>query len=328
MIRLAIVGTGSIAGEFAAAARQSGQLAVAAVYSRRRETGEAFAARHCPEAAVLTDWEALCASEVEAVYIASPNGCHYAQSRAVLKSGKHVLCEKTITADAAQFRELSALAAARGLVYMDAIMSLHAASRPLLRQAVAGIGRIAAARLDFCQRSSRYDRMMRGERVNVFDMSLLGGTLMDLGVYCVYAAVDLFGEPQRVTASAHFLPNGTDIAGTAVLRYDGFDAVLTYSKAAQSARGSEILGDGGTVTLDSVSQYAGIARVQNGQTTPLYPIPSKVEIMTGEAADFAAYIRGERLQEYAGATAITQTVLRCMDDIKQSAGIRYKEEAR
>ena len=50
--------------------------------------------------------------------------------------------------------------------------------------------------------------------------------------------------------------------------------------------------------------------------------------MTGEAADFAAYIRGERLQEYAGATAITQTVLRCMDDIKQSAGIRYKEEAR
>ena len=46
---------------------------------------------------------------------------------------------------------------------------------------------------------------MNGEHVNIFDMSLHAGTLMDLGVYCVYAAIDLFGMPNGIKASASFL---------------------------------------------------------------------------------------------------------------------------
>ena len=69
---------------------------------------------------------------------------------------------------------------------MEAIIPIYNSSRRLIKNALKEIGNISMVKIDYCQRSSRYDRFMNGEHVNIFDMSLHAGTLMDLGVYCVY----------------------------------------------------------------------------------------------------------------------------------------------
>lgn len=323
MIRYATIGRGVIADQFIAGARLSGEFTLAAVYSREEKTGREFAQKHGCDT-VYTDLSALAADEdIEAVYIASPNSCHVPQSEQMLRAGKHVICEKPIATSAAEYRRLKALADTRGLVYMEAIIPLYVKGRAAIKEALAAIGNIASARLDFAQLTSRYEALQRGEQVNIFDMSLAAGTLMDLGVYCVYAAVDLLGMPQNITATAAYLPNGADSGGTALFDYGTFSAALTYTKVGHSAIGSEITGDHGTLIIERIGLYVGAYLVQNGVKTPLFQDEPKEQLMCCEAAAFAAFIRGENGEEYARASEFAVGVHTCMDTIKQKAGIVY-----
>ena len=324
MIRLATVGTSGITEKFISAVKLTDRFCLETAYSRSADKGERFCKKHgfnsfCADINALAN-----GSDIDAVYIASPNYLHYAQSKLFLENGKNVLCEKPITASAREYDELLNLADKKGVIYAEAIMSRHCKGRKILFDALAEIGEISAARIDYCQRSSRYDAFKNGKRMNIFDMSLGTGTLTDLGVYCVYAAADMFGMPNTVKATASYFENGADKSGAAVFGYDGLTAVLSYSKAGQSAIGSEIVGDKGTVKIGSVSQYADISLVKNGKETKLWGCPTRDEIMGDEAIKFADYIENKNTEnDYREVSELTHTVHTCMDLIKQSAGIKY-----
>ncbi len=329
MINIATIGTSFITEYFLEACRAVGRYRLLACYSRREDTAASFSKKHGFEKA-YTDLEAMASDpEIQAVYIASPNVFHYRQSKLFLHHGKHVICEKPIATCADEYTELLSLANSKGLIYMEAIMSRYSLGRPILKEALGQIGKVSQARIDFCQRSSRYDRYLSGEHVNIFDMSLAAGTLMDLGVYCVYAAVDLFGPPQKIQACASCLPNGADSAGSALLTYANHLATLSYSKIGQSTVGSEIIGDQGSILIGSVSQYAGIWLVKDGNKQLLYAAPSHPEIMQGEASRFADSIEDFSRNEadYRQICILTENVHRCMDAIKASAHIHYPIQA-
>lgn len=325
MIKLATVGTSSITEKFLAACRLTGRYEFHTAYSRSIKNGEDFAKaqgfKHFSD-----DLRAVAGNpDIDAVYIATPNVFHYEQSRIFLESEKNVICEKPIATDCGKYDELLALANEKGLIYAEAIMSRHSEGRRVLLDALKQIGRISQARIDYCQLSSRYEKFKKGERVNIFDMSLAAGTLMDLGVYCVYAAVDLLGTPDTVSASAAFADNGADLSGAAVLGFKDFTAVLSYSKIGQSAIGSEIIGDKGVVKIGSVSQYADISLVKDGEEILLLGTPDRAEIMRGEAEKFADYIESKDAfnKDYKSVCELTHNVHACMDLIKQSAKIKY-----
>lgn len=325
MIRLATVGTSAITEKFLAACRLTGRYELHTAYSRSLKNGEDFAKaqgfKHFSD-----DLRAVAESpEIDAVYIATPNVFHYEQSRLFLENGKNVICEKPIATDCGKYDELLSFADKKGLIYAEAIMSRHTAGRDILLDALKQIGRISLARIDYCQLSSRYEKFKKGEKLNIFDMSLAAGTLMDLGVYCVYAAVDLLGKPDSVSATAAFADNGADLSGGAVLGYKDFTAVLSYSKIGQSAVGSEIVGDKGVVKIGSVSQYADISLVKDGKETLLFGTPDRAEVMRGEAEKFADYIENKDafLSDYKSVCELTHNVHTQMDSIKQSAKIKY-----
>ena len=94
--------------------------------------------------------------------------------------------------------------------------------------------------------------MLAGERVNIFDPALGGGALNDLGVYCVSALVDLFGEPQRVLAASVPVGGGADGAGAALAVYPGLVADLGWSKITASDVPSEVQGELATLVIDHV----------------------------------------------------------------------------
>ena len=337
MIRYAVVGTGWIADAFIEGAALAGGLRLAAVYSRREETGRAFAQKY-GDIPVWTDLEALAASkEIDAVYIASPNVLHYPQSRLFLEHGKHVLCEKPITVTARQLRELSALAAERGLVYLEAIMMRHLPARTVLKEAAGRLGTIRSARFDFSQLSSKYAALRAGGLPNIFNPAMATGGLMDLGIYCVYPALDLFGRPERIDGTAVFHEGGADAAGSCQLRYPDKVVTLTYSKTAQSRIGSEILGDEGTLVIDSISQLTGMRLIRpDGTEERLIGERSKAELMSGEAAAFRRFIETHAAaagaesaarSDYADAAALSLAVCETMEAIRQNAGIRFADDA-
>ncbi|MBE6728448.1 MAG: Gfo/Idh/MocA family oxidoreductase [Ruminococcaceae bacterium] len=324
IIRFATVGTSAICEQFIASAKTVPSLKHTVVYSRSYEKGLAFATKTGCEKVYTNIEELAASSEIDAVYIASPNVFHSIQSRIFLKGGKHVICEKPIAVSYEEYLETKRIADQNGLIYMDAMKSCNIPWHKDIENAVKRLGNIAVARIDFCQRSSRYDAFMAGIPQNIFDMSLHAGALMDLGVYCVYAAVDLLGEPKNITAGASFFENGCDHSGTTVFDYGNFQAVLTYSKAGQSALGSEIIGENGSLKISSISQFVGVSSLdKNGEETEIVPYYDRIKVMSGEAACFADFINGKDLQEYKKRNTLCEKVMRCMDEIKQSAGIVY-----
>ena len=124
MIKYAVIGRGKIADTFIKGASLSGKFKLEAIYSRQEQTGQKFARNYGVDK-VYTDLKDLVQdSEIEAVYIASPNSCHEWQSEVLLKGGKHVICEKPIATCAEGYARLKSLADEQGLIYMEAIIPI------------------------------------------------------------------------------------------------------------------------------------------------------------------------------------------------------------
>jgi len=319
MIPYAILGTNWISEEFHAASLHS-DLALSGICSRSREKGQAFAQKiGQPDVPVYTSLEALCAApDMQAVYVASPNSLHAAQSEALLRGKKHVLCEKPIVTRPEDLARLQTLAREKGLAYMEAIMYLCTPARAAVKEALPELGEITSVHFDFSQLSSRCDEWAAGHVPNVFRPGMQGGAWNDLGIYCIYPALDFFGLPQGVLALSRLLPNGIDAAGAALLKYPGFPLTLTWSKFGQSRGVSQILGTKGTITIRSISQFQGVTfHPRHGEPRELAAPMQKHEVMRFEARAFCDYILGRpNPVPYEEASALALAVARGMEEVR------------
>lgn len=323
-MKYGVIGTGWIAKSFIDGARMLCNSDFTAVYSRTEESGGKFATENkIPK--VYTDINEFAKGDFEAVYIASPNRLHYEQSKLMLQSGKHVICEKPITVEPEELEELQALAKQNGLIYVEAIMYMFNPARELLRDATSKIGKITSVHFDFSQLSSKYPAYVKGELPNIFNPALATGCLMDLGIYCVYPALDLFGIPQKTTACAHFMESGADGSGNAALLYSDKLVNFTYSKLGQDRLGSQIFGDEGTVTIESISKLTNMNLItQNGDIQEIIGDVAKEKLMGYEAVGFEKFIANPDDPYYAVTSERALQVSRLMKEIRTLSGIEFK----
>lgn len=322
-MRYGVIGTGWIAKSFIDGAREVCGSEFSAVYSRTAESGNKFAAENKIEK-VYTDINEFANGDFDAVYIASPNRLHYEQSKLMLESGKHVICEKPITVEPEELEELQALAEKNGLVYVEAIMYMFNPARDLLKNAIGKIGKITSAHFDFSQLSSKYPAYLRGELPNIFNPALATGCLMDLGIYCVYPALDLFGMPEKITACAHFMESGADGSGTAGLLYSDKLITFTYSKLGQDKLGSQIFGDEGTIKIESISKLINMSLVSNnGETQEIIGDVAKEKLMGYEAQGFEKFIANPDDEYYHVTRQRALQVSQIMKQIRDICGIKF-----
>ncbi len=330
MLRFGTIGSGWIADEYIHGAKDSGLWELTAVYSRTQERAAAYAKQHGAKHA-FTNLEEMAASDVlDAVYIASPNAFHYEQAKLFLEHGKHVICEKPLCAQARKVRELQQIAKDRGLVYLEAIMFLHLPQRKLLEDALGQLGQITLVKLDFCQRSSKLDRYLEGELPNIFNPAMETGALMDLGVYCVYPALALFGEPESFTVEPQMMESGADGAGIVTMRYPDKLVTLTYSKLGQAGANSDFQGTNGTLSVESISRIAGLSLWRkDGTTEQLYGDDEKYKLMGWEAKDFYRYISDPEgsAQEYAVCSDLSLRVSSFMERVRKEGKILFPSDS-
>ena len=204
-------------------------------------------------------------------------------------------------------------------------MFLYSPARFTLGEAIARAGKITSARLDFSQLSSRYSALKNGEKPNVFSHQKGGGCLMDLGMYCVAPMLHYFGEPGGVFCSAARFDDDTDLSVSAAFSYPFGDVSVTCSKAGQSRLGSEFIGEGGTVCVESLSMLGNIRFINaSGVSELLVPMPDRRRVLSFEALEFRDFVIApqstkKRLQEVCGASL---DVARCLEKMRSLAGIK------
>lgn len=323
MIKFGVIGSGWIAEEFVKGSQLVEGFEFSAMYSRSYDKGKSFADKFA-DVPVYTDLEELAQSDIDAVYIASPNSLHFEQSKMMLESGKHVLCEKPATITPDEFSQLRKLADEKNLVYTEAIMMLHLPQKNLIKSELKSLGNISTAHFDFSQLSSKYQALKNGENPNIFNPKMFTGCLRDLGIYCFYPAVEFFGLPKKIFASAGFVSTGADGYGTTVLDYEDKQITLTYSKIGQDFCGSQIAGDRGTLTFDSISKLTGVYyKTENVDKKEIVGEIEKHILMSFEAKDFLNYIidNDKRKSELAPINDTIFEVSKLMYEVKNQCGI-------
>lgn len=329
MIKYAVIGTSWITQSFIDGSRLDGDMQLAAVYSRSAEKGADFAKANGVDR-VYTDINDLAAAkDIDACYVASPNAFHAGQTEILLSAGKHVICEKPITVEPEELEKLQKIAAEKGVIYIEAIMHMFNPARRILADALSQIGIITGAHFDFSQLSSKYPALKSGQLPNIFNPAMATGCLMDLGIYCVYPAIDYFGVPERIEATASFLATGADAQGSATFFYNDKQVNMTYSKIGQDRCGSQFFGDEGTAVVGSISKLTDISIVKNdGSRIALVGDVPKERLMANEAAAMSRFINNpvETAEEYKNAAKNALLVSRAMKTIREKAGIKFGEK--
>ena len=323
-MKYGVIGTGWITESFLKSADTVPGLQLAAVCSRTEASGQAFAARVGRELICFTSPEAMAESDaIDGVYIASPNYLHYHYSKLFLTHGKHVICEKPAVVSASEMQELLALAEEKKLVYMEALMMLYLPQRALTKSLIEQVGPIRTGLVSYAQYSSKYPAYLHGETPNIFNPQMAAGGLMDLGIYCVYPILDWFGKPEKIQASAAFLKTGADHSGGCVFTYPDKIITMAYSKVSQGHAGTELIGEKGSVRIDSISQYTGI-QLCTDTCQEVFGEADRTDRMAGEARAFyerAAGLAAQPAEEKELMLAVAET----MEEIRRQAGIVFPE---
>jgi predicted dehydrogenase len=244
-VRWGIMGTGGIAGAFAADLAFTDSGTVAAVGSRSQASADAFAdrlgieRRHAGYEELATD------PDIDAVYVATPHPMHHANALLALRAGKPVLVEKPFTMNADEARELVKVARDNNVFLMEAMWTRFLPGMRRVRELVGGIGDIVTVTADHGQ------WFAENAEHRLFAPALGGGALLDLGVYVVSFASMVLGPPDRIVSMIDPAFTGVDGQTSMIFGYEsGAQAVLTCTLRAKSPTRAAIIGTEGRIEID------------------------------------------------------------------------------
>lgn len=253
MIKLATIGTNWITDKFIEAALQNQDYQLIAVYSRNINRAQEFAQKYNIKM-VFTDLFQLAKdTNINAVYIASPNSLHFEQAKLMLENGKDVICEKPLTSNFEQTKTLIDIANKHQQIIFEALKTYYLPNFELIQRFLPKLGKLRKVFLNYCQYSSRYPSYLKGENPNTFNPLFSNGSIMDIGVYPLSFGIGLWGKPQYISASATLLDSGVDAHGSVLMNYDGYDVIIWHSKVSNSYLPSEIQGENGALIINHLS---------------------------------------------------------------------------
>ncbi|WP_210365838.1 Gfo/Idh/MocA family oxidoreductase [Bacillus sp. REN3] len=323
MVRFGVVGTNWITEEFIKGASHHSDFRLAAVYSRTVERAAEFAGKYGVDAAFADLEEMAKSAVIDAVYIASPNSLHARQAIIFMKNGKHVLCEKAIAANGRELEEMARTAEKHGVLLMEAMKSTLLPNFKAIQDNLDKIGTIRRYFASFCQYSSRYDAYKNGVILNAFNPEFAGGSLMDIGIYCVYPLVILFGEPDTVQANGYLLESGVDGEGSLLLKYGGMDAVIMFSKITDSSLPSEIHGEKGNIRIDRISNPQKVELIHRGGRTEELTREQMADNMYYEAEEFIRLIKEGKTESSNNSLENSRITMKILDEARRQMGVTF-----
>ncbi|MBR3640365.1 MAG: Gfo/Idh/MocA family oxidoreductase [Clostridia bacterium] len=314
---------------FAEAINEVKGASITAILSRKRETGDEFVkcnfSDNSNQPSVVTDIKELFSSDVNAIYVASPNRFHAETAKEAMKAGFDVLCEKPVASNRKEYDEMLAVSEKTGKILLEAMRPAFDPAYDTVKRFLNEIGKIRHASFEYCQYSSRYDRFKGGEYMRAFDPYFSNAAVMDIGIYPIYVCAMIFGSPKwPLTARSTVFENGMEGGGEAILSYEGMNVVISYSKICDSVNPSVIIGEKGSITIDKLSSPSQIRLIKRKGTDEIIYSSDKQNNMSYEISAFGDLIsKGEVKHKYA---AISRISMEVTDRIRRENGIVFSAD--
>ena len=324
IIKWGILGCGKIARKFAADLTLVKDAKLVAVGAREQETATIFA-KEFAVSNVHGNYESLVKdAEVDVIYVATPHALHHEHVILCLTNNKAVLCEKAFSINLREAKEMVALARSKNIFLMEAFWTRflphYQKVKDLIAQGNVGNIKYIYAEFGFKPTPPISQR--------IYDPTLGGGSLLDIGVYPVFLALDVLGKPDQIHATMITSATGADQQCSIQFKYQhGAIANLFSTFNTNLATGADIAGDLGRLRL---------THRFHGPTTQLeyYPgiIDTKQKIefekAIGNGYEYEAKHVTECLQKGLTESPIrkldnTLLLMETLDEIRRLAGITY-----
>lgn len=324
-IRWGILGTGTIAHKFAADLKYVEGAELTAAGSRSPEKAENFC-RDFDIPFSFGSYQELAESNlVDIIYIATPHSLHHENTLLCLDNGKAVLCEKPFALNAKQASEMIDAARQKNLFLMDALWTKflphYKKMIEIVRSGSLGDIKVVLANFGFQANANPDSRLL--------NPGLGGGSLMDIGIYNVFTALDILGKPDEINVSINSTEQGIDEQCAILFKYkNGVMASLFSSISVSLGTEVEICGTLGRLKLTTpfYEPSSTLELIANGEK-----IVINVEKPNGFGYQFEASHATECLQNNLTESPVvthvgTLQLMQTLDRIRNFSGIVFPGE--
>lgn len=315
-----ILGTGNIAHKFARSLVLLDNVRLQAVGSRELEKAESFAHEFGFRKAYGSYEELLSDPELEVVYISSPHSHHLEHTMLALGNGKHVICEKPMSLNERETGIMASEAQKRGLFLMEALWPPFQPSYQKVDEILSGgkMGRIMHMRGKFAF-ITPYDEERR-----TYNISLGGGSLLDVGIYPVMDILRYIGEPSVVEAISKITPTGADESTAAILRFeDGRMAEVYSSFGNMGGTATEFNCENGNLILSRGRDRSQHLVIEYGGESEERIFTPPAHGYQYEAVEVMNCLDKGLTESAVVPLSFSLAIARTLDRIKMKAGIRY-----
>lgn len=320
MIKWGIIGCGRIARRFVQGLQALDDVELVAVWSRREETVNSFAAQYHVHPCASVD--ELLACDVDAVYIATLPDSHVAYSVAALNAGKHILCEKPAAINLAQLEPLLDLAKEKGLLFMEGMkppffplyqkLKEHLAEDPI---GPVGYVRAGSAVVDCPPGHPNYSH------------ELAGGSIMGIGIYEAWLAIEWLGPVDAVQAMGRFSGMEVDMFSIFQSQHSNGYAQLYCGFDLHGKGDALIVGPLGHVTIHKNWWNPARATISyaDGRTVELDE-PFTAGGLNYETAHFCELIRTGQTESPILTHDMSRQMIAMLDEARKQVGLRFNGE--
>jgi dihydrodiol dehydrogenase / D-xylose 1-dehydrogenase (NADP) len=323
-INWGILGPGVIASSFAKGLSVLGDAKLVAVGSRSLDRAKAFAKEFSIPKAYGSYEELVNDPEIDVIYVASPHSEHFEHTMLCLNHGKSVLCEKSITVNESQVKQLVSTARQKNLFLMEAMWTrffpANVKVRKWLSEGLIGEVRMLKADFCFCGEWNPQGRLL--------NLELAGGALLDVGIYPVSYASMVFGaQPENISTIAYIGQTGVDEQFAALFGYEGGKiASISGAIRTQSKYDAYIYGTEGYIHVPEFFMARSAELIIYGRE----PVNYEPEF-TGNGYNYEAAEVGKLLRDGATESGVMRldesvAIMHTMDVIRSRWGLKYPLE--
>jgi predicted dehydrogenase len=320
--RWGILGAGVIAERFCTALEFVEGSEVYAIASRDADKAGKYAAKYNADVFYDNYADLLKDENVDIIYIATPHAFHHRQTMACLQYKKPVLCEKPMSLSYGQTKEMINAASESKVFLMEGMWTV---CMPFIEKILLLINDDIIGDIKYISADFGFTAPVDLES-RLYNKALGGGSMMDVGVYSLFLATLILGEPSLVKTISKLANTGIDEYTNIVLQYpNGETAHLLSAINFNTATEAQIIGTKGRIEIKTPWFKATDFSVHlNNGIIQNFAIPHLSNGFEYEIMEVMHCLDNGLLQSNKVPHNLSLSVSKIMDEVLHGAGVLYE----
>lgn len=318
-IKWGIIGLGKIAHKFATDLASTENVTLVAVASRSQQNAEEFAEKYQVKKAFNSYIDLAKDPTIDAVYIATPHSFHKEHTILCLQNKKAVLCEKPFAMNLREVEEMIAIAKHNNVLLMDALWTFFL---PHFRYVLDIVKNKKFGNLKNLEAGFGFYTPYNTES-RLFKKEVGGGSLLDIGIYPIFAALSTLGKPKKIESAATFFKNGVDSSCSVVFDYGSAKAHLKSTLLEETPTEAVFTFEDAILKLNTRFHETPYVTIYKNDKEEILDFKYKTIGYSFEAEHFSQLIREEKKESNIMTFEFSKDLIATLDQVREIIGLEY-----